>query len=131
MSIEFSLLLAGNFCDDTTVERKRAITEANDKIDMLKANIKKYISDAAMLTKETAGHDDDIAAWTGDIKAAAKVRNMKMADYDAAHMDYSESNDVLERAIAVQEQQAYDRRQSSFAQVASLQTLNLILEDAK
>ena len=62
------------FCDDTTVERKRAITEANEKIDVLNADIKKYISDAAMLTIATAGHDDDIAAWTGDIKAATKVR---------------------------------------------------------
>merc|ERR1712008_541935 len=54
------------FCDDTTVEKKRAIAEATEKIDMLKADIEKYISDAAMLTKEIAGHDDDIAAWTGD-----------------------------------------------------------------
>merc|ERR1719232_2436469 len=57
------------FCDDTTVEKTRAIAEANEKIDMLKADIEKYTSDAEMLTKEIAGHDADIAAWTGDKKS--------------------------------------------------------------
>jgi len=119
------------FCDDTTVEKKRDIAEANEKIDMLKADIEKYTSDAEMLTKEIAGHDDDIAAWTGDKKAATKVRGMEKTDYDATHKDYSESIDALERAIAVLKKQAYDRKQASFAQVASLQKLNLIPEEAK
>ena len=53
------------------------------KIEVLKADIEKYIADAAMLTKEIAGHDEDISAWTGDIKAATKVRGLEKADYDA------------------------------------------------
>merc|ERR1719512_204438 len=119
------------FCDDTTVEKKRAIEEANEKIEMLKADIEKYISDAATLTKEIAGHDADIAAWTGDKKAATKVRNMEKTDYDATHKDYSESIDALERAIAVLKKQAYDRKQASFAQLSSLQGLKLIPDEAK
>jgi len=120
------------FCDDTTVEKKRAIDEANEKIDMLKADIEKYISDAAMLTKEIAGHDDDIAAWTGDMKAATKVRAMEKTDYDATHKDYSESIDALERAIAVLKKQAYTRKQAaSFAQVKALNSLQLIPKEAK
>ena len=71
------------FCDDTTVEKKRLIEEANEKIEVLKADIEKYIADAAMLTKEIAGHDEDISAWTGDIKAATKVRGLEKADYDS------------------------------------------------
>merc|ERR1719305_2044450 len=114
------------FCDDTSVEKKRAIEEANEKIEMLKADIEKYISDAAMLTKEIAGHDDDIAAWTGDVKAATKVRTMEKTDYDATHKDYSESIDALERAIAVLKKQAYDRKQASFAQLKTLNSLELI-----
>merc|ERR1719288_314257 len=106
------------FCDDTTVEKKRAIAEANEKIDMLKADIEKYSSDAEILTKEIAGHDADIAAWTGDKKAAAKVRVMEKTDYDATHKDYSESIDALERAIAVLKKQAYSRRQESCHQGA-------------
>ena len=97
--------------------KKRAIEEANEKIEMLKADIEKYISDAAILTKEIAGHDDDIAAWTGDKKAATKVRAMEKTDYDATHKDYSESIDALERAIAVLKKQAYDRKQIGRAHV--------------
>merc|ERR1719219_3213636 len=80
---------------------------------------------------EKTGHDADIAAWTGDKKAATKVRNMEKTDYDATHKDYSESIDALERAIAVLKKQAYDRKQASFAQLSSLQKLDLIPDDAK
>merc|ERR1719305_1567629 len=114
------------FCDDTSVEKTRAIAEANEKIGMLKADIEKYTSDAALLTKEIADHDDDIAAWTGDMKAATKVRAMEKADYDAMHKEYSESIDALERAIAVLKKQAYTRKQASLAQVGALQQLSLI-----
>merc|ERR1719436_440925 len=42
------------FCDDTTVDKKRAIAEANEKIDKLKADIEKFTATAARLTKEIA-----------------------------------------------------------------------------
>merc|ERR1719155_239889 len=119
------------FCDDTTVEKKRAIAEANEQIDILKADIEKYTSDAARLTKEIAAHEEDISVWTGDSKAAAKVRAIEKADYDATHKDYSESVDALERAIAVLKKQAYDRKQASFAQVSALKNLRLIPAEAK
>merc|ERR1719336_279922 len=60
------------FCDDTAVEKKRAIAEADEKIEILKADIEKYTTDAEKLTKEIAGHDDDLAAWTGDKKSCHK-----------------------------------------------------------
>merc|ERR1719326_872974 len=100
------------FCDDTTVEKKRAISEANEMIEVLKADIQKYAADAAQLAKEIAAHEEDIAVWTGDIKAATKVREIEKADYDATHKDYSESVDALERAIAVLKKQAHDRKQA-------------------
>jgi hypothetical protein len=120
------------FCDDTTVEKKRAIEEANEKIDILKADIAKYIADVAQLAKEIAEHEADIATWTGDSKAATKVRDIEKADYDALHKDYSESVDALERAIAVLKKQAYDRKQaSSLTQVSALMDLKLIPKQAK
>jgi len=119
------------FCDDTTVEKKRAIAEANEMIEVLKADIQKYAADAARLSKEIAEHEADIAVWTGDAKAATKVREIEKADYDATHKDYSESVDALERAIAVLKKQAYDRKQTSFAQVSALKSLSLIPADAK
>merc|ERR1711920_547269 len=98
------------FCDDTSVEKKRAIEEANERIEVLKADIQKYTADAALLTKEIAELDEDIAIWKGDIKSATKVREIEKADYDALHKDYSESVDALQRAIAVLKKQAYDRK---------------------
>jgi len=116
------------FCDDTTVEKKRAITEANDQIDVLKADIEKYIATASKLSKEIAEHEEDISVWNGDVKAATKVREIEKADYDTTHTDYSESVDALERAIAVLKKQAHDRKQASLIQ---LKKLKLIPEDAK
>merc|ERR1711934_1351810 len=96
------------FCDDTTVEKKRAIEEAEETIAVLKADIQKYTADAARLTKEIAELDEDISIWNGDIKAATNVREIEKADYDAMHKDYSESVDALQRAIAVLKEQAND-----------------------
>jgi len=120
------------FCDDTETEKKRLISEAEEHIEVLKADIEKYTADAAQLAKEIAAHEEDIATWTGDSKAATKVREIEKADYDALHQDYSESVDALERAIAVLKKQAYTRQQaSSLVQVKALQGLNLIPAEAK
>merc|ERR1719201_993940 len=88
------------FCDDTTVEKKRAIAEANEQIGVLKADIEKYTATAAKMTKEIAEHEEDISVWNGDVRAATKVREIEKADYDATHKDYSESISAHERAIA-------------------------------
>merc|ERR1719377_64554 len=97
------------FCDDTTVEKTRAIKEAEQKIEMLKADIQKYEADASALAKEIAEHDEDISVWQGDQKAATKVREIENTDYIATHKDYSESVDALERAINVLKKEAFDR----------------------
>merc|ERR1719475_2171 len=51
------------FCDDTTVEKQRAIKEANEMIEILQADIQKYEADAAQLAKEIAKHDEDIQKY--------------------------------------------------------------------
>jgi cell division septum initiation protein DivIVA len=120
------------FCDDTTVEKKRSIAEAAETIEVLQADIEKHTADAAQLTKEVAEHDADISTWNGDHDAATKVRSIEKTDYDALHKDYSESVDALERAVAVLKKQAYDRKQaSSLVQVAALKQLALVPADAK
>merc|ERR1719478_1923703 len=116
------------FCDDTTVEKTRAIKEAEEKIEMLKADIQKYEADAAALAKEIAAHDEDISVWQGDQKAATKVREIENTDYIATHKDYSESIDALERAIAILKKEAFDRKQAS---AALLQVSNLIPKESK
>merc|ERR1719395_1698 len=116
------------FCDDTSVEKKRAIAEAEETIEVLKADIEKYTADAAALTEKIAKLDDDISVWEGDVKAATKVREIEKADYDTTHKDYSESIDALERAIGVLKKQDHDRKQASLLQLSAQ---NLIPEDAK
>jgi len=120
-----------SFCDNTAANKKKAIAEANEKIEMLKADIQEAAADAARLSVEIKEHDDDIGIWTGDEDAATKVRGIEKADYDALHEDYSESIDALNRAIAVLKKQSHDRKQASFAQISSLQKLNLIPDAAK
>merc|ERR1711865_772845 len=119
------------FCDDTTVEKTRAIAEANEQIDTLKADIQSYTAKAALLTKEIAGLDEDISIWEGDIKAATNVREIEKNDYDTLHKDHSESVDALQRAIAVLKKQTGDRKQGAFVQVAALQQMSLIPDSAK
>jgi len=123
------------FCEDTSTEKTRAIAEANEEIEVLKADIEQYTADAAMLTKEIAAHQEDIAVWTGDIKAATKVRDLERTDFEALHKDYSESVDALQRAITVMKTQAYDRPQAevqaSLAQVSALRSLRLVPQEAK
>mmetsp|Transcript_117100 Transcript_117100/g.207096 ORF Transcript_117100/g.207096 Transcript_117100/m.207096 type:complete len:672 (-) Transcript_117100:54-2069(-) len=120
------------FCDDTTTEKTRAIKEADEKISMLTADIAKYAAHAKQLTKEIAVHDLDISVWKGDMDAAGKVRKLEKSDYDALHLDYSESIDALKRAIIVLKDQAYDRKQaSSLVQITNLNSLSLIPENAK
>jgi len=120
------------FCDDTATEKKRAVEEAAQQIDMLKADIAKAVADAAQLGKEIQGLDADVSVWNGDMKAATSVRQIEKSDYDAMHKDYSESVDALQRAIAVLKKQSHDRGQkASLAQVAALKDLVLIPESSK
>merc|ERR1711865_970663 len=113
------------FCDDTTVEKTRAIAEANEQIDTLKAEIQKYSADAAKLTKEIAGLDEDISIWEGDIKAATNVREIEKNDYDVLHKDYSESVDALGRAIAVLKKQTGDKKRLPLIISQALSRLSL------
>lgn len=118
------------WCDETTVEKTRAIDEANALIDKLSADIAKYEADAKKLTEEIAVLDDDITTWERDIKSATNVREIEKADYDAKHQDYVESIDALGRAIKVLKESISDKPQ--FLQVSStLKNLNLIPQDAK
>jgi prefoldin subunit 5 len=106
------------FCDDTSAEKKANIEDASEQIDILKADIQQYATDAEMLQKKVGELRADVATWEGDVKAATKVREIEKTDYDATHKDYSESIDALERAIAVLKKQDTDRTQAALTQVA-------------
>ena len=103
------------FCDDTTVETTRTISEANEKIDKLQSDIQKYEEDAARLGIEIEGHDDDISAWQGDAKASSSVRTIEHQDYVETHKDYSESIVALKDGIKTLKAQNHDVGQSATA----------------
>merc|ERR1719201_2331168 len=105
------------FCDDTSAEKGAAISDAEEQIEILKADIQQYATDAEMLGKKIRSLEDDIACWEGDVKAATNVREIEKGDYDTTHTDYSESIDALERAIAVLKKGTGDRAQAALTQV--------------
>jgi uncharacterized protein YoxC len=113
------------FCENTAKYKTAAIAEANEKIELLKADIEKLSTDAAHLGTQVAALDEDIAVWAGDMKAATKVREIEKAEYDAMHLDYSQSIEALQGAIKVLKKQDYDRTQAaaSLAQVSELRRL--------
>jgi len=120
------------FCDDTSVEKGKAVADANEQIETLKADIFQFTADAERLSKEIAQLDEDISVWTGDLSAAKKVRAIEKADYDAMHKDYDESIDALGRAIDVLKKKSGDVAQAeSFAQISVLKSLDLIPQEAK
>jgi len=120
------------FCEDTATDKADAIQEANEQIELLKADIEKYTEDAARLTEEINSHDADISAWEGDENAATNVRKIEKADFDAMNKDYSESVDALTRAVAVLKKQSHDRTQkASLTQVSAVAELEIIPKEAK
>jgi chromosome segregation ATPase len=60
------------FCDNTEAEKKTAIADATEQIEILKADIEQYAADAAEAAADVAKLEDDIATWEGDIKAATQ-----------------------------------------------------------
>merc|ERR1712224_776565 len=72
-----------------------------EMIEVLTADIEKYEAEAEELGKAISAHDGDISCWEGDLKSAAKVREIEHVDYVAAHKDYTQSIKALEGAIGV------------------------------
>merc|ERR1719321_1073918 len=107
------------FCDDTSVEKTRAIAEANEQIDKLTADIEKYEEHAAQLGVEITKHDDDIATWQGDLKASTKVRQIENDDYLATHKNYDESIYALKKGIQTLQAENKDTAQASMFQLSA------------
>lgn len=127
------------FCDDTKAEKESAIQTALAEIDVLKADIDKAVADIERFTTEIADHEEDIAVWAGDKKAATKVRKIEKEDFEKLHQDYSESLDALARAIKTLKKQAPDVAQepapaepTALLQVArAMKRAKLIPDDVK
>merc|ERR1719473_838628 len=109
------------FCSDTQGQKQTAIKEANEQIEVLKADIEQADANAADLSEQIAKHDEDIACWEGDLKASFKVREIENQGYILTHKDYTESIQAIENGIATLQNQNHDVEQASaLLQLSSL-----------
>merc|ERR1719171_221638 len=116
------------FCDDTQSSKQKAIKEANEKIDVLAADIEDYETTATELSAEIARHDEDIATWTGDLKAANKVREIENTGYTLAHKDYTESIQAIDDGIATLKKQSEDVSQAEATTAAPTEGEETLLQ---
>merc|ERR1740130_1184693 len=100
------------WCESTKAEKERDIKTASDQIGELEADITKSEADASKLGEEIKGLNADIDLWTGESSKATSVRKAENAEYQATHLDYSESVDALERAINTLKKREKDVPQS-------------------
>jgi len=110
-AVKFSAF--SQWCDDQTRIKTNEINKANEKIEMLKAEIAKAAAHIRALTDRINELDEDVSRWQKDQKSATDVRDKEAADFRATVQDYGESIDALGRAIAILKQQAYDRAQAA------------------
>lgn len=111
------------WCDDTEAEKKLAVTQADQQITMLNADIQAADTEAATLGEEITELDQKVAGWEADVKASTAVRETERTDYTAAHKDYTESVSAIEKAVQVIKSQAYNRPQAT-ALLSGLQNMN-------
>merc|ERR1719310_1163490 len=100
------------WCEDVISDKTKDIAEAAAAIEQLTADILKAESDAKVLGEEIDALTADVAGYEAELANATAIREKEKADYDAAHLDYSESIDAIERAIAALKKRAADIPQS-------------------
>jgi len=118
------------FCSEEETKINYRIGKDSETIKFLEADIDGHHSKSQTLTQVIAKHDENIAVWTGDIRAATKVRQIEKEDYEKTHADYTESIDALGRAIEVLKKQRYDRPQS-FVQLSALKSRGILDDDSQ
>lgn len=113
------------WCTGSSRVKRKELSDADESIELLKAEIQKAVADIEGITTRVQELDADIIRWKKDITAATTIREKEKADFQATNLDYSESLDALERAIAVLKKQEEDRPQAA-SMVQSLLQLRLV-----
>jgi len=99
------------WCANQDRIKTKEISQADEKIEKLNAEIQLATSDIAELTARIEELDVDNGRWKKDQTSATLIREKERADFQATLLDYSESLDALERAINVLKQQSADKAQ--------------------
>jgi hypothetical protein len=113
------------WCQDQTRVKNDEIDEGNRMIGALNAAIEKAAATIRSLTARIQELDEDNGRWTKDKASASAVRGQEALDFKATVLDYSESIDAINGAIAVLKKQAFSRSQASAA-LLQVQSLNLV-----
>merc|ERR1719160_2345978 len=120
------------WCANQERIKTKEITEANEKIEKLNAFIAKATAEIDELTARILELDADIGRWKKDQISASTIRKKEKADFDATLIDYSESVDALERAIAVLKKTSADRPQAELMQsLLQVNALRLLPVESK
>jgi predicted nucleic acid-binding Zn-ribbon protein len=100
------------WCESTKAEKERTIKDQSDQIGQLEADITKSEADSDKLGQEISGLGKDVDGWSAEVAKSKSTRKAENAEYQATHLDYSESVDALERAIHTLKQREKDVPQS-------------------
>merc|ERR1719247_1992446 len=111
-----------SWCESQQKFKTEDIAKANESIEMLKAEILKAEAEIKKLTERINELEEDIGRWKKDQESATAVRNKERVDFQATQLDYGESVDALDGAIATLKKQPTDIAQS-LLQLRSLKTM--------
>jgi uncharacterized coiled-coil DUF342 family protein len=89
------------FCESTAAEKTKNIATAADEIEQLGATIAKAQADVVEITNYVAGLDSDMATWSADLVKTTAERKKANAEFQAAHKEYVDSIDAVERAMGM------------------------------
>merc|ERR1719265_467070 len=88
------------FCKETAWDKTTSIKTSKAAIEQLSADIDKATSDASEAAKAISVLDADLTAWKKDITVQTRERKEAKGVFDMVHMDYTESIDAVQRALA-------------------------------
>lgn len=108
------------WCGQTRDETSKAIKDAADSIVMLNADIDKANADAENLKGEVKELEAATATAEDELAAATAIRKKEKADYQAVHLDLSESVDALARAVEVLKSKDFKMSQASLLQIQKM-----------
>eukprot|EP00441_Pelagodinium_beii_P046941 CAMPEP_0197620726 /NCGR_PEP_ID=MMETSP1338-20131121/1501_1 /TAXON_ID=43686 ORGANISM="Pelagodinium beii, Strain RCC1491" /NCGR_SAMPLE_ID=MMETSP1338 /ASSEMBLY_ACC=CAM_ASM_000754 /LENGTH=662 /DNA_ID=CAMNT_0043189997 /DNA_START=57 /DNA_END=2045 /DNA_ORIENTATION=- len=94
------------WCSDELTAKNRELTETEDQIELLQADIATAQSNAAEITEKVAGLDSDIAKWTTEEDNSTKARQAEVDTYRATHKDYTDSIQAIMQATAALKKKA-------------------------
>jgi len=105
------------FCEDTTVEKKRAIEKGNADIEKAEASVAEADAEAKALAKEIAGHEADVGTWTTDKKNAIELRAEEHRAFEREHAETVANEEATEEAAKTLEEGNTGQAQAALLQI--------------